>query len=135
MNLPLLFASPGFAILFKWTCLLALGWVAHWVLRRRHARWRLILWRGILCFGLALPLLHFFQIPGLKIPVAGDAASTTEFAGSLSPAYRHQSNPARIISGAASSHTGRDRPGIQQRKFSQTSNPIKVSLMGRHSHA
>ena len=35
--------------------------------------------------GLALPLLHFFQVPGLKIPVASDAASTTEFAGSLSP--------------------------------------------------
>ena len=71
MNLPLLFASPGFAILFKWTCLLALGWMAHWVLRRRHARWRLILWRGILCFGLALPLLHFFQVPGsrFQLPV------------------------------------------------------------------
>ena len=86
MNLPLFLASPGLAILFKWTCLLALGWVAHWVLRRRHARWRLILWRSILCFGLALPLLHFFQIPGLKIPIASDAASPTEFASSLSPA-------------------------------------------------
>ena len=86
MNLPLLLASPEFVILFKWTCLLALGWVAHWVLCRRHARWRLILWRSILCFGLVLPLLHFFQIPGLKIPIAGDAASPTEFAGPLSPA-------------------------------------------------
>jgi len=86
MNLPLLLASPEFVILFKWTCLLALGWVAHWVLCRRHARWRLILWRSILCFGLVPPLLHFFQIPGLKIPIAGDAASPTEFAGPLSPA-------------------------------------------------
>jgi beta-lactamase regulating signal transducer with metallopeptidase domain len=86
MNLPLLLASPALVILFKWTCLLALGWVAHGMLRHRHARWRLILWRGILCFGVALPLLHFFQVPGLKIPVASDAASTTEFTSSLSPA-------------------------------------------------
>jgi beta-lactamase regulating signal transducer with metallopeptidase domain len=85
MNLPFFLASPGLVILFKWTCLLALGWVAHGLLHRRHARWRLILWRSILCFGLALPLLHFFQIPRLKIPIASDAASTTEFASSLSP--------------------------------------------------
>ena len=84
MNLPIFLASPGLAILFKWTCLLALGWVAHWVLRRRHALWRLILWRSLLCFGLALPLLHFFQVPGLKIPIAGDIASTSEFTSSLS---------------------------------------------------
>lgn len=86
MNLPLFLASPGLIILFKWTCLLALGWVAHGLLHRRHARWRLILWRSILCFGLALPLLHFFQVPGFKIPIAGDAAAPSEFASSLSPA-------------------------------------------------
>jgi len=86
MNLPLFLASPGIATLFKWTCLLALGWAAHWVMRHRHARWRLILWRSILCFSLALPLLQFFQVPGLKIPIASNVASTTEFAGSLSPA-------------------------------------------------
>jgi beta-lactamase regulating signal transducer with metallopeptidase domain len=86
MNLPLLLASPAFVILFKWTCLLALAWVAHGMLRHRHACWRLILWRGILCFGLVLPLLHLFQVPGLKIPIASDAASTTEFTSSLSPA-------------------------------------------------
>jgi beta-lactamase regulating signal transducer with metallopeptidase domain len=59
--------------------------MAHWMLCRRHARWRLILWRSILCFGLVLPLLHFFQVPGLKIPITSEAASTTEFAGSISP--------------------------------------------------
>jgi beta-lactamase regulating signal transducer with metallopeptidase domain len=86
MNLPLVLASPAFVVVFKWTCLLVLAWVVHWVLRRRHACWRLILWRSILCFGLALPLLHFFHVPGLKIPIASDAASTTGFANSLSPA-------------------------------------------------
>src|ERR1035438_5326351 len=85
MNLPPLLASPVFIVLFKWTCLLALGWAAHWMLRHRHARWRLILWRSILCFGLALPLLHFFPVPGLKIPITIDAADTTGFVGSTSP--------------------------------------------------
>jgi len=84
MNLPLLFATPGMAILLKWTGLLALGWTAHGVLRRHHARWRLILWRGILCLGLALPLAHFFQFPGLKIPIGTQALYPAEFAGSLS---------------------------------------------------
>lgn len=63
---PLFLASPGFALLFKWTCLLALGWAIHLVLRHRHARWRLILWRGILCIGVALPLLHFFPVPASR---------------------------------------------------------------------
>jgi hypothetical protein len=56
MNLSHLSALPGFALLFKWTCLLALGWGVHGVLRHRHPRWRLILWRSLLCFGLLLPL-------------------------------------------------------------------------------
>jgi beta-lactamase regulating signal transducer with metallopeptidase domain len=85
MNPPLLLALPGIVILFKWTCLLALGWVAHCVLRRQHPRWRLILWRGLFCFGLALPCLHFFQIPGIKIPIASEAVSTSESARSPSP--------------------------------------------------
>ena len=85
MNLPPLLASPLFIVLFKWTCLLALGWAAHWMLCHGHARWRLILWRGILCFGLVLPLLHFFPVPGLKIPITIDAAGTTGFVGSPAP--------------------------------------------------
>src|ERR1022692_3711442 len=86
MNLPLFLVSPGSALLFKWTCLLALGWVIHVTLRRHHARWRLILWRGILCLGLTLPFLHFVQLPGLKIPVGIDAADTSGLIGSPSPA-------------------------------------------------
>lgn len=83
MNLHSLLASPMFAVLFKWTCLLALAWVAHSVLRRRHAQWRLILWRSILCFGLVLPLTQLFEIPGVKIPIASDHASATEFTSPL----------------------------------------------------
>lgn len=85
MNLPPLLASPLFIVLFKWTCLLALGWAAHWMLCHRHARWRLILWRSILCFGLALPMLQFFPVPGLKIPITIDAGDTSGFVGSPSP--------------------------------------------------
>lgn len=85
MNLPGLLISPGCALLFKWTCLLALGWTIHLTLRRHHARWRVILWRGILFLGLALPLLQFVQFPGLKIPVAVEPADTTGFIGSSSP--------------------------------------------------
>ena len=61
--------SPIFSFLCKWTLLLALGWTAHGLLRSRDARWRLILWRGVLCFGLALPLFQFLPIPAVQIPV------------------------------------------------------------------
>src|ERR1035438_5791627 len=98
MNLPPLLASPVFIVLFKWTCLLSLGWVAHWMLCHRHARWRLILWRDILCFGLVLPLLHFFPVPGLKIPITIDAADTTRFASSPS-----QGNTENLTKPAAAS--------------------------------
>jgi hypothetical protein len=65
MSLPSLLASPVPAILLKWTALLALGWTAHGLLRRSHARWRLILWRSILCFGLVLPLTRLVAMPRL----------------------------------------------------------------------
>jgi beta-lactamase regulating signal transducer with metallopeptidase domain len=85
MNVPISFTSPVVVILLRWTCLLALGWGVHGLLRHRHARWRLILWRGILCFGLALPLLHFLQVPGIKIPVARQTTHIPEAPSSLPP--------------------------------------------------
>jgi len=101
MNPPLLLASPALVILFKWTCLLALGWVSHGILRHRHARWRLILWRGILCCGLALPLAPFSQIPGFKIPIAGDVAPASEIDTALSPAAT--ANPVQPAASVAQS--------------------------------
>jgi beta-lactamase regulating signal transducer with metallopeptidase domain len=56
-------------ILWKWTTLLVLGWVAHGWLRRCHARWRLILWRSILVFSLVLPLVSCLSLPVLTIPL------------------------------------------------------------------
>ena len=38
MNLPILVTSPVGVILLRWTCLLALGWGVHGLLRHRHAR-------------------------------------------------------------------------------------------------
>ena len=85
MNLPLLLVSPVFIVVFKWTCLLTLGWTVHLVLRRRHARWRLILWRSILCFGLVLPLMQFLKVPAIKIPITIENSSASEFPTSLPP--------------------------------------------------
>ncbi len=61
--------SPIFIFLCKWTVLLALGWAAHGLVRSRDARWRLILWRSVLCFGLALPILQLLPIPAVQFPV------------------------------------------------------------------
>jgi hypothetical protein len=61
--------SLVFGFSCKWTLLLALGWMAHGLLRSRDARWRLILWRGVFCFGLALPLLLFLPVPAVQISV------------------------------------------------------------------
>jgi beta-lactamase regulating signal transducer with metallopeptidase domain len=61
--------SPLFGILWKWSVLFALAWAAHGVLRFRDARWRLILWRGILCFVLALPLVALLPLPAFQVPV------------------------------------------------------------------
>jgi beta-lactamase regulating signal transducer with metallopeptidase domain len=90
MNPALLLMSPVVVLLVKWTGLLALAWIAHALLRRRHARWRLILWRSLLCCGLLLPLLQFIELPGIRIPIpsealvgGGDAATAAPVAASV----------------------------------------------------
>jgi len=85
MNLSQALTSPSFMVLFKWTTLLMLGWLTHWLLRNRHARLRLVLWQSILCIGLALPWLQFVQIPGQKIPITYQDSSSPEFAVTASP--------------------------------------------------
>ena len=95
MNLSSWLDSPVFLVLFKWTCLLALAWMVHGVLRHRHARWRLILWRGVLCFGLILPLTQWVQVPGLKIPIALADPAGVQLSEPPSPAA---TNPAQAPS-------------------------------------
>ncbi len=125
MNLPIWFASPVMVILFKWTGVLALGWVIQGGLRRHHARWRLILWRGIFCLGLALPFLHLFQLPGIKIPIAGEADAITEFAGSLPPdAVVSPIQPA-LLKGQIPPTPGAPRSLSQNIKSLQASPPPK----------
>jgi beta-lactamase regulating signal transducer with metallopeptidase domain len=70
--------SPVLEMLLKWTVLLALGWAAHGLLRSKDARWRLILWRGIFCFGLALPVVQLFPISVVKIPIHDYADNAPE---------------------------------------------------------
>jgi|GEM_PF-1304291 len=67
------YQSPVGEILIKWTVLVALGWCAHALLRSRDARWRLILWRGILCGGLLLLLTPLFSVPTYEILVDDQA--------------------------------------------------------------
>ncbi len=76
--------SPVLEILLKWTVLLALGWAAHGLLLSKDARWRLILWRGIFCFGLALPIVQLFPVSVVQIPIHdyADNAPVTSAAGS-----------------------------------------------------
>jgi beta-lactamase regulating signal transducer with metallopeptidase domain len=76
---------PVFEILWKWTVLLVLGWTAHALLRSRDARWRLILWRGVFCFGLALPLIQFLPLPVFQIPVHDIARIAPATAGVTAP--------------------------------------------------
>jgi beta-lactamase regulating signal transducer with metallopeptidase domain len=85
MNPSSLLSSPAFAFLFQWTCLLALAWTAHGILRRRHARWRLILWRSVLCFGLLLPLAQLIEVPRVTIPFFADDISSKELGSLVSP--------------------------------------------------
>jgi len=66
MNWPHILSSPA-TLLARWTALLALGWFVQWFFRHRHARWRVILWRSILCFGFLLPIVHFPLVPGFQV--------------------------------------------------------------------
>ncbi len=72
MNPPHFLTSPWFTLLLRWTALLLAGWLAHGALRNRHARWRLVLWRGILCAGVILPWMQLVQFPGLRIPIVNE---------------------------------------------------------------
>jgi beta-lactamase regulating signal transducer with metallopeptidase domain len=71
----LLLSSPAILILLKWSGLLAVGWAAQALLWHRHARWRVLLWRSLLCAGLLLPLTAWVAVPGIKIPVAPESVS------------------------------------------------------------
>jgi beta-lactamase regulating signal transducer with metallopeptidase domain len=85
--------SPVFEVLWRWTVLLVLGWTAHGLLRSRDARWRLILWRGVFCFGLALPLTQFLPLPVFQIPVHGFAGIAPATTGVTAPSLAEGTIP------------------------------------------
>ncbi len=102
MNPTPILSSPVLVLLLKWTGLLFLAWGAHGLLRRRDARWRLILWRSVLCFGLLLPLSQFVELPGIRIPIGsgayapGNAPNLAAIAATGSQASNVNPEPASI---------------------------------------
>lgn len=78
--------SPLAVYLLQWTLLLGLAWTVSALLSRRHPRWRLILWRGVLGLGLLLPLAQLVPAPRLEIARPPAAAPSVPRAGSAVPA-------------------------------------------------
>lgn len=78
-------AFPVATVLLQWTALLALCWMTHCALRKRHARWRLILWRSALCFALVLPVAQALPLPTIEIPVEPGVAHLEAFSRESPP--------------------------------------------------
>ncbi len=83
---------PLALFLAQWTLLLALGWGLHAMLRHRHPRWRLILWRSTLCFGLLLPCAHALRIPRFNVPPPRLAATLSSLGETPPPAVETRSS-------------------------------------------
>jgi beta-lactamase regulating signal transducer with metallopeptidase domain len=60
---------PLVLMLVRWTLLLALAWGVQFMLRRKHARWRQILWRGVLVSGAAMAVLPLLKLPHVEIMI------------------------------------------------------------------
>jgi beta-lactamase regulating signal transducer with metallopeptidase domain len=90
------FLPPLPVLVLQWTLLLTLGWLIHWQVRQRHPRWRLILWRSILCFGLLLPLLNIVRLPRWSVPPPRFAVEPRAPGATPAPAARSmEASPAR----------------------------------------
>jgi beta-lactamase regulating signal transducer with metallopeptidase domain len=59
--------APLSVLLLQWSLLLAAGWGVHALLRNRDPRWRLLLWRGILCSSVAITFFGFLPVPRLMV--------------------------------------------------------------------
>ncbi len=110
-------ASPAASILWKWTALLALGWLAHAWLRQGHARWRLILWRSMLLFSLALPVASWMSWPSLTIHVSGPAPapameipSSPTQAKTVAPLFGQAKSPVPAALGSLAKTPAEARP-------------------------
>ncbi len=62
-------------LLGQWTALLAAAWIAHGCCRLADARWRVVLWRTVLCIGMVLPCATRLPVPRLRVPAPLRAAA------------------------------------------------------------
>jgi beta-lactamase regulating signal transducer with metallopeptidase domain len=97
-------------ILLQWTTLLGLAWGVHWLSRRRHSRWRLILWRAMLCFVFLVPLAQLSPVVVFRVPGYHPAAPQVETPQPLPPEASHAPassgqllppTPAKLVTPAA----------------------------------
>jgi bla regulator protein blaR1 len=108
--------SPVAVLLIRWTAFLTLAWAAHTLVRNRHPRWRLILWRSVFCFIVLMPFarLSIFKIPlrPALTPIDGTAIQSVPVT-SVSPARTPASSvasPARPVPSNAGVRTAAPVP-------------------------
>ena len=64
-------------VLLKVTALLAVGWVLHFCLRRANPRWRVLLWRGVAIWLIAMPAVTLVM-PTIELRVAQPSRAPVE---------------------------------------------------------
>lgn len=64
-----LLLTPAGLAFVQLTVLFGLAWLAHALLRQSHPRWRVILWRSVLCFSVAIPTMALLPTRLARIPV------------------------------------------------------------------
>jgi len=107
-------------LLLRWTALLALGWAVQWLLRERDARWRVILWRGLLCACLAVPLMQLVSMPIFRIPIYTESAISMEIPES-------RSTPSSIVN-PAPQEPSPSQPAVNVPKTPNATQPLKVPI-------
>jgi len=95
-------SRPEVVILLRWTALFVPGWLIQQLLRAQHPRWRVILWRGLLCACVAVPLMQFIAAPVLRIPIL------------RAPGVVQESPELRSLRGSAASSTAQASTPVPQ---------------------
>jgi len=62
-----------FLILLKITIVLCVGWLLHFCLRRKNPHWRMLVWRGVVCGVVFIPLISAV-VPSYQVQVPQTAA-------------------------------------------------------------
>src|SRR3954471_17917262 len=107
------FTSAGIWLL-RWSALLAIGWVAHLAFRRRHPKWRLIVWRTTLVGSLILPFASLWPTVALNIRMR---APHPFLVGNLAPVGSPLiSQPVEAAPGSVQSESFSDLPSNRQQQ-------------------